>query len=183
MSKKQNQTFEPVATYRGDNVYDVSRRDMSTPYYKSFAAAANEEPSGATLNSGRVPKFYNVTEPRSSSVKASASAISPKRSFFLVLLLLLLAAFIAVPALNYFSILPEYTSFLIKTSADDAPIGTEDIIMSTVKYFTEPDAENDYYFFNDCLKNIDGAEILNKIAYYALPVTFALGYYRSRVPY
>ena len=35
--------------------------------------------------------------------------------------------------------------------------------------------EGDYYFYNECLALIDGAEMMNMIAYYALPVVMVLG--------
>ena len=54
-------------------------------------------------------------------------------------------------------------------------VGLDDIVMSFAKMFMGDSIEGDYYFYNECLALIDGAETMNMIAYYVLPVALVLG--------
>ncbi len=56
------------------------------------------------------------------------------------------------------------------------PIYLDDVVMSFVAMLTGEEVETGtYYFYDECLAFIDGAETMDMIAFYALPVVLVLG--------
>lgn len=145
------------------NKYDLRKKEKATPYYLACMAAYDQRPR---YEEPEVPVFVD-TRPK------------PKRTFFVVMIAILMAALIAVLALSYFSVMPGYTNLFSKVIDVDDPalnetIGVDDVINSSLKKFISYGESDDYRFYQECLLDIENAEIPQMIAYYALPVSILL---------
>lgn len=119
-----------------------------------------------------------------------------RRGFMVFLVVLFTLLYVAVGALSYLQLdmLEDYNSYfnLFEKVEDVTPevaegeeepekeliitaIGVEDIVMSFVKYFMPDSVEGDYIFYNECLATLEGAEMLDMVIAYALPVVLVLG--------
>lgn len=198
------------------NEYLVTKRDMASPYYKSYCESrAQRRPAQLPTNRASVLNSYFDAEPeeevnenqgrkvRKEKVKRQRTKGTMKRArrgFMVFLVMLFALLYVAVGALSFLQIeaLDDYNSYFnMFTKVEEVlpegatiediengtaeyeyvttNIGANDVIMSFAKMFMEDSIEGDYYFYNECLALIDGAETMNMIAYYALPVVLALG--------
>lgn len=199
-----------------DNEYLVSKRDMSSPYYKSYCESRlSRRPAQIPANRVSVLNSYFDTEPeqvvnenqgkrvKKEKVKRQRTKGTMKRArrgFMVFLVTLFTLLFVAVGALSFLQLdmLEDYNSYLALFNKVEevvpegvtleqiengeaeyeyvtTAIGLDDVVMSFAKMFMGDSIEGDYYFYNECLALIDGAETLDMIAYYALPVSLALG--------
>lgn len=198
------------------NEYLITKRDMSSPYYKAYCEAkASRRPAQAPQNRASVLNSYFDSEPeevvnetqgrkvRKEKVKRQRTKGTMKRArrgFMVFLVMLFALLYVVVGALSFLQIeaLDEYNSYLnMFTKVEEVipegatleqiengdaeyeyvytNIGANDVIMSFAKMLMGDSIEGDYYFYNECLALIDGAETMNMIAYYALPVVLVLG--------
>ena len=198
------------------NEYLITKRDMSSPYYKAYCEAkASRRPAQAPQNRVSVLNSYFDSEPeevvnetqgrkvRKEKVKRQRTKGTMKRArrgFMVFLVMLFALLYVVVGALSFLQMeaLDEYNSYLnMFTKVEEVVpegatleqiengdaeyeyvytnIGANDVIMSFAKMFMGDSIEGDYYFYNECLALIDGAETMNMIAYYALPVVLVLG--------
>lgn len=199
-----------------DNEYLVSKRDMSSPYYKSYCESRlSRRPAQIPANRVSVLNSYFDTEPeqvvnenqgkkvKKEKVKRQRTKGTMKRArrgFMVFLVTLFTLLFVAVGALSFLQLdmLEDYNSYLALFNKVEevvpegvtleqiengeaeyeyvtTAIGLDDVVMSFAKMFMGDSIEGDYYFYNECLALIDGAETMDMIAYYALPVSLALG--------
>lgn len=198
------------------NEYLITKRDMSSPYYKAYCEAkASRRPAQAPQNRASVLNSYFDSEPeevvnetqgrkvRKEKVKRQRTKGTMKRArrgFMVFLVMLFALLYVVVGALSFLQMeaLDEYNSYLnMFTKVEEVVpegatleqiengdaeyeyvytnIGANDVIMSFAKMLMGDSIEGDYYFYNECLALIDGAETMNMIAYYALPVVLVLG--------
>ena len=198
------------------NEYLITKRDMSSPYYKAYCEAkASRRPAQAPQNRVSVLNSYFDSEPeevvnetqgkkvRKEKVKRQRTKGTMKRArrgFMVFLVMLFALLYVVVGALSFLQMeaLDEYNSYLnMFTKVEEVVpegatleqiengdaeyeyvytnIGANDVIMSFAKMLMGDSIEGDYYFYNECLALIDGAETMNMIAYYALPVVLVLG--------
>ena len=198
------------------NEYLITKRDMSSPYYKAYCEAkASRRPAQAPQNRVSVLNSYFDSEPeevvnetqgkkvRKEKVKRQRTKGTMKRArrgFMVFLVMLFALLYVVVGALSFLQIeaLDEYNSYLnMFTKVEEVVpegatleqiengdaeyeyvytnIGANDVIMSFAKMLMGDSIDGDYYFYNECLALIDGAETMNMIAYYALPVVLVLG--------
>ena len=199
------------------NEYLVSKRDMSSPYYKQYCESREARRPVQTPANYRAPimNSYFDTEPedavnenqgkkvRKEKVKRQRTKGTVKRArrgFMVFLVMLFALLYVAVGALSFLQIeaLDEYNSYFnMFTKVEEiipegatlediengdveyeyvtTNVGLDDIVMSFAKMFMGDSIEGDYYFYNECLALIDGAETMNMIAYYVLPVALILG--------
>ncbi len=199
------------------NEYLVSKRDMSSPYYKQYCESRAARKPAQTPSNYRAPimSSYFDAEPeeavnenqgkkvRKEKVKRQRTKGTVKRArrgFMVFLVMLFALLYVVVGALSFLQIeaLDEYNSYFnMFTKVEEVipegatlediengdvayeyvttNVGLDDIIMSFAKMFMGDSIEGDYYFYNECLALIDGAETMNMIAYYVLPVALALG--------
>ena len=198
------------------NEYLITKRDMSSPYYKAYCEAkASRRPAQAPQNRASVLNSYFDSEPeevvnetqgrkvRKEKVKRQRTKGTMKRArrgFMAFLVMLFALLYVVVGALSFLQMeaLDEYNSYLnMFTKVEEVipegatleqiengdaeyeyvytNIGANDVIMSFAKMLMGDSIEGDYYFYNECLALIDGAETMNMIAYYALPVVLVLG--------
>lgn len=172
--------------YGGDeNQYSQTKKEKASPYNLSYLAAWNQR-----------PRFEDPFVP------VAPKLGEPKRSLVLVLIAVMMVLLIAVLALSYLVVMPEYTALFQKpaisdtdvdldeadeaeadeTDADvaeaaDITISLDDIINSTLRKLAigAADADTaDLHFYTDCLENVDELETPFMIAYYALPVSMIL---------
>ncbi len=198
------------------NEYLVTKRDMSSPYYKSYCESrATRKP--AQLPANRAPVIgggsYFDTEPeemvnenqgrkvKKGKIKrqrTKGTAKRARRGFMVFLVMLFAFLYVVVGALSFLQLdmLGDYNSYLgmftkveetlpevmpedpneaIETEYLTTNIGANDVIMSFAKMFMGDSIDGDYYFYSECLELIDGAETMEMIAYYALPVVMVLG--------
>ena len=198
------------------NEYLITKRDMSSPYYKAYCEAkASRRPAQAPQNRVSVLNSYFDSEPeevvnetqgkkvRKEKVKRQRTKGTMKRArrgFMVFLVMLFALLYVVVGALSFLQMeaLDEYNSYLnMFTKVEEVVpegatleqiengdaeyeyvytnIGANDVIMSFAKMLMGDSIDGDYYFYNECLALIDGAETMNMIAYYALPVVLVLG--------
>lgn len=199
MKKAQETNTKPVV-YRRDNEYVMSRRDMSTPYFASYCAARAQRPSPNSVKMRSVmsvppraeagyyddyveavPERKAPPARKASSRRTAGSSKPARRAFFVLLIVIFTLLYIAVAALNYLNLdalsdYSEYFSLFNKTEGDTVVyIGVEDIVMSVAGMFVDSIDTSGCVFYNECLANIDSADTMNMIAYYALPVVLVLG--------
>lgn len=199
MKKTQESNQRPVVIRR-DNEYILTRRDMSAPYFSAFCAARSQGPVSKkapvmrpVTAAQQAQPYYeddyyeapqqNASRPaKKASRRSTKGSAKPARRFFFVLLIVLfLVVYIAVAALNYLNMdalsdYYEYLSLFNRTEGDTVVyIGVEDIVMSFAGMFVDSIDTSEYLFYNECLANIDSADTMNMIAYYALPVVLVLG--------
>ena len=199
MKKVQETNTRPVVSSRRDNEYVLTRRDMSAPYFAAYCAARSQGPvarkapvmrpvTAAPVARQYEDDYYYEAPPqkeqherKASKRSTRASAKPARRLFFVLLIVLFLVVYIAVAALNYLNMdalsdYYEYLSLFNKTEGDTVVyIGVEDIVMSFAGMFVDSIDTSEYLFYNECLANIDSADTVNMIAYYALPVVLVLG--------
>lgn len=146
-------------------------------------------------NQGKKVKKEKVKRQRTKGTMKRA-----RRGFMVFLVMLFALLYVVVGALSFLQLdmLGDYNSYLnMFTKVEEVVpedvtieqiengeaeyeyvttgIGANDIIMSFAKMLMGDSIEGDYYFYNECLALIDGAEMMNMIAYYALPVVMVLG--------
>lgn len=151
--------------YSGDeNQYSQTKKEKASPYNLAYLAAWNLRPK---YEDPYVPVVVRPGE--------------PKRNVILILLCVLMVAIIAVFALSYFVVLPDYTALFEKAGqgegGTDKAIALDDIINSTLRKLALGAADLDAAeldFYTDCLQNVESLEIEFMIAYYALPVSIIL---------
>lgn len=153
-----------VVLAANENNYLQGRKEMASPYNLSYTAAWVQR-----------PKYADPYIPVAPRLK------EPKRAFILILIMVLMAALIAVLALSYLAILPDYSAMFSKAGAAEGDpailIGVNDIVNSTLRKFGIGAADVDastLIFYTDCLSGVDGLELAYMIAYYAMPVALIL---------
>jgi len=170
-------------TNRYANSYLLSNRDMSSPYVANYVAAKSqrmEARAQISRNSYKRAESYDDLESGrgAGGAKTRTLPMKSKRGFFVILLLVLVLAYVAVAALSFFAVMPEYTSLFSKTPVNEGDprieISDRDVVMGFVKSFM-PDLAEASYFYDECMVNISTVGTVEMIAYYALPIAFALG--------
>lgn len=166
---------------RSANSYVLSQRDMASPYVANYYAAKSQrQQTNVERNTYRRPENYDSLESGRGArqAKTRTRPMKVKRGFFVVLLLILVLAYVAVAALSFFNVMPEYTAIFKKPAVLEGDLDTNiidrDIIMGFVRAFV-PTIVEQSYFYDECMANIATVGMVDKIAYYALPVAFALG--------
>ena len=164
-----------------------------TPIEKNYFDLSEVKVANETQ--GRRVKKDTVLVQRTNGVVKRA-----RRGFMVFLVMLFALLYVVVGALSFLQMeaLDEYNSYLnMFTKVEEVVpegatleqiengdaeyeyvytnIGANDVIMSFAKMLMGDSIEGDYYFYNECLALIDGAETMNMIAYYALPVVLVLG--------
>lgn len=135
-------TNTPAVSYRADNQYAVSRHDMATPYYSAFVAAREAKSTQKVNMPANLKAIYgngNKAE-APKDISTNYKPVRARRGFWCVLLAILLIVYIAVPAVNFFEVMPEFTSLLEYEVGVDAEsgvatkdyIGTEDVVNGTI---------------------------------------------------
>ena len=135
-------TNTPAVSYRADNQYAVSRHDMATPYYSAFAAAREAKSTQKVNMPANLKAIYGKGNKAESpkDIPTNYNPVRARRGFWCVLLAILLIVYIAVPAVNFFEVMPEFTSLLEYEAGVDAEsgvvtkdyIGTEDVVNGTI---------------------------------------------------
>ena len=135
-------TNTPAVSYRADNQYAVSRHDMATPYYSAFVAAREAKSTQKVNMPANLKAIYGKGNKAESpkDISTNYKPVRARRGFWCVLLAILLIVYIAVPAVNFFEVMPEFTSLLEYEVGVDAEsgvatkdyIGTEDVVNGTI---------------------------------------------------
>lgn len=182
---KYDQREQPVVaqTRTSANSYPMSQRDVSSPYVANYYAAKTqrmESRAEISRNAYRRPENYDNLESGNGAGGANTRTrpMRAKRGIFVILMLILVLAYLTVAALSFLAVLPEYTALFSKAPVNEEDaritISDKDIIMGFVKSFM-PELEETSYFYDECMANIGVVGTVDKIAYYALPVAFAVG--------
>lgn len=196
------------------NSYIMSEKDMSSPYVANYYAAKQQRRQYVSAR-----EYYDQYDPIESGINVGKAKTRPKelkakRTAVVIIMLILVLAYVAVAALSFFNVMPQYTSLFVKnpgvviaapveeeateeeaeaageeateeeTTAEEEATEEEsteeaisltnrDIIMGFVKSFVEMPAEESH-FYNDAMSTVKEAGIVNKIAYYALPISYVL---------
>lgn len=196
------------------NSYIMSEKDMSSPYVANYYAAKQQRRQYVSAR-----EYYDQYDPIESGINVGKAKTRPKelkakRTAVVIIMLILVLAYVAVAALSFFNVMPQYTSLFVKnpgvviaapaeeeateeeaeaageeateeeTTAEEEAIEEEsteeaisltnrDIVMGFVKSFVEMPAEESH-FYNDAMSTVKEAGIVNKIAYYALPIAYVL---------
>lgn len=164
-----------------DNHYNLKQREQMTPYFRSFRAS-----------------FGQVSHYRDERVYAPPTIVQPKtkRPVFLILLLAMMALAVAVVALSFLQVLPQLAFFekvneaaATDEEAENTLIYADDLVFSLIESFTgteeaaeaaaaEPaegeTEERELYFYDNALSKLEDAELVTKLAYYAIPISVAL---------
>lgn len=205
----------------GTNSYVMNKRDMSSPYVANYYAAKQQRQQYVVAQKNRPIRGYDQYDSIESGrnvgkAKTRPKELRAKRGAIVIIMLILMVAYVAVAALSFFNVLPQYTSIFVKnpgvvivapaeeeeteeeaaeaageeatgeeeTTAEEETTEEEsteeaisltnrDIVMGFVKSFVEMPAEESH-FYNDAMSIVKEAGIVNKIAYYALPIAYVL---------
>lgn len=217
-STQNRQDQRDFARY-GTNSYVMNKRDMSSPYVANYYAAKQQRQQYVVAQKNRPIRGYDQYDSIESGrnvgkAKTRPKELRAKRGAIVIIMLILMVAYVAVAALSFFNVLPQYTSVFVKnpgvviaapaeeeateeeaeaageeetgeeTTAEEEATEEEsteeaisltnrDIVMGFVKSFVEMPAEESH-FYNDAMSTVKEAGIVNKIAYYALPIAYVL---------
>ncbi len=142
---------------------------LCSPYYRTFYETASK--SSIIQKRGL---YDNTLTPRRRPATAPVR-IYRRRKGLAIICAILMVVILAVAALGYIgTIVPEYVSaFVSKDGEELEHIGLTDPVVGGIVKFVDIDLDS--VFYTQCLQGMDSnTDIIDTIAFYALPIAIAL---------